>query len=129
MSGIELQMTWLDDRRFADHALNPSPVWLWRADAQRILWANPTAAAIFDADSSAALAKREFTATHPGAAQIARLAGTLPAGGAQRLERLRGFGAGIGGTLVCMCSRVQEVPRFQAMSARHMMTTRQGARE
>ena len=106
MSGIELQMTWLDDRRFADHALNPSPVWLWRADAQRILWANPTAAAIFDADSSAALAKREFTATHPGAAQIARLAGTLPAGGAQRLERLRGFGAGIGGTLVCMCSRV-----------------------
>ena len=106
MSGIELQMTWLDDRRFADHALNPSPVWLWRADAQRILWANPTAAAIFDAESPAALATREFTATHPSAAQIVRLAGTLPAGGAQRLERLRGFGAGIGGTLVCMCSRV-----------------------
>ena len=63
MSGIELQMTWLDDRRFADHALNPSPVWLWRADAQRILWANPTAAAIFDAESPAALATQPPTQT------------------------------------------------------------------
>jgi PAS domain S-box-containing protein len=106
MSDIELQMDWLHDRRFADHALNPSPVWLWRADAQRILWANPTAAAIFDAGSAAALAQRVFITTHPGAAQIARLAGTLPAGGVARLERLRGFGAGIGGTLVCLCSRI-----------------------
>ncbi|MDO8877771.1 MAG: histidine kinase dimerization/phospho-acceptor domain-containing protein [Pseudolabrys sp.] len=106
MTGIERQMTWLNDRRFADHALDPSPVWLWSADAQRILWANPTAAAIFDAPSATALAQRVFITTHPGAAQIARLAGTLPAGGAQRLERLRGFGAGIGGTLVCLCSRI-----------------------
>ena len=106
MTGIELQTSWLDDRRFADHALDPSPVWLWSADAQRILWANPTAAAIFDAASTAALAQRQFAVTHPSAAQIVRLAGTLPAGGGQRLERLRGFGAGIGGTLVCLCSRV-----------------------
>ena len=35
-----------------------------------------------------------------------RLAGTLPQGGAPRLERLRGFGAGIGGTLLCLCSRL-----------------------
>ena len=40
------------------------------------------------------------------AAQIARLAGTLPQGGAPRLERLRGFGAGFGGTLICLCSRI-----------------------
>ena len=106
MSGIESQMTWLTDRRFADHALNPSPVWLWRADAQRILWANPTAAAIFDAASPAVLAERDFAVSHPSAAQIARLAATLPQGGGQRLERLRGFGAGIGGTLVCLCTRV-----------------------
>ena len=106
MSGIELQMTWLEDRRLADHALSPSPVWLWRDDAQHVLWANPTAAAIFDAASPSALAQRQFAVTHPSAAQVVRLAGTLPAGGGQRLERLRGFGAGIGGTLVCLCSRI-----------------------
>ncbi len=72
----------------------------------KILWANPTAAAIFDAGSPAALAQRTFEPTHPSAAQILRLAGTLPAGAGQRLERLRGFGAGIGGTLICLCSRI-----------------------
>jgi PAS domain S-box-containing protein len=106
MSETEFQLKFLEDRRFAEHALSPSPLWLWSVDAQKVLWANPTAAAIFDAASSAALAQRTFEPTHPGAAQILRLAGTLPAGSGQRLERLRGFGAGIGGTLICLCSRV-----------------------
>ena len=47
-----------------------------------------------------------FRAEHPAAAQIARLAGTLPQGGAARLERLRGFGASVGGPLTCLCSRI-----------------------
>ena len=106
MSDTEYQLTWLGDPRLAEHALSPSPVWLWRADAQRVLWANPAAAAIFDAASPLALSQRPFDPKHPGAAQIARLSGTLPQGGAARLERLRGFGAPIGGTLVCLCSRV-----------------------
>jgi PAS domain S-box-containing protein len=106
MSETEFQLKFLEDRRFAEHALSPSPLWLWRVDAQKILWANPTAAAIFDAASPAALAQRTFEPTHPSAAQILRLAGTLPAGAGQRLERLRGFGAGIGGTLTCLCSRI-----------------------
>jgi PAS domain S-box-containing protein len=37
--------------------------------------------------------------------QVTRLAGTLPQGGAARLERLRGFGASVGGPLTCLCSR------------------------
>ncbi len=106
MSGVEFQMTLMDDRRLADHALAPSPVWLWRDDAQRILWANPAAAAIFDAPSASALAQRTFAPNHQAAAQILRLAGTLPPGGGQRLERLRGFGAGMGGMLTCLCSRI-----------------------
>ncbi|MDO9414334.1 MAG: histidine kinase dimerization/phospho-acceptor domain-containing protein [Pseudolabrys sp.] len=106
MSGSDTHTPWLDDRRFAEHALNPAPVWLWRADAQQILWANPTAAAIFDAESATALAQREFEPSHPSAAQIVRLAGTLPQGGGQRLERLRGFGASMGAMLTCLCSRV-----------------------
>lgn len=106
MSETEFQLKFLEDRRFAEHALSPSPLWLWSVDAQNILWANPAAAAIFDAASPAVLTRRTFEPTHPSAAQILRLAGTLPAGAGQRLERLRGFGAGIGGTLICLCSRV-----------------------
>jgi PAS domain S-box-containing protein len=106
MTASEQPMGFLGDARLAQHALSPSPVWLWRADAMRVLWCNPTAAAIFDAETSTALAERDFAPDHPAAAQIARLAGTLPQGGAARLERLRGFGAKIGGTLTCLCSHL-----------------------
>ena len=106
MSGTGFQFACLSDPRLAVHALSPTPVWLWSADATRVLWANPTAAAIFDAASPKALAAVNFEPTHPAAAQIARLAGTLRAGAAPRLERLRGFGASFGGTLICLCSRI-----------------------
>ena len=106
MSGTEFQSAWLNDPRLAAHALSPAPVWLWSADASRILWANPTAAAIFDAASPGAAASLQFDPQHVSAAQIVRLAGTLPHGGAPRLERLRGFGASFGGTLICLCSRI-----------------------
>src|SRR5579872_2037532 len=97
---------YLSDPRLAAQALSPMPAWLWNADASCVLWANPTAAAIFNAPSPAALAAREFATAHPAAAQILRLAATLPHGGAPRLERLRGFGAGVGAALTCLCSRI-----------------------
>ena len=106
MTGSDLHFKYLREPQLAAHALNPVPVWLWSADADRILWANPTGAAIFDAPSPSAIAAREFEPRHVAAAQIARLAGTLPQGGAPRLERLRGFGASFGGTLICLCSRI-----------------------
>jgi PAS domain S-box-containing protein len=106
MSGPEFQIACLSDPRLSAHALSPTPAWLWSTDASRILWANPTGAAIFDAASPAALGRVQFDARHPAAMQIARLAGTLPQGGAARLERLRGFGASVGGTLICLCSRL-----------------------
>jgi PAS domain S-box-containing protein len=106
MSGTEFQSAWLNDPRLAAHALSPTPVWLWSADAARILWANPTAAANFDVGSPGALASLRFESSNPSAAQIARLAGTLPHGGMPRLERLRGFGASFGSTLICLCSRI-----------------------
>ena len=93
MSGTGVEFTCLNDQRLAAHALNPSPVWLWSADATRILWANPAAAAIFGAASPGALGARRFDRQHPAAAQIGHLTGTLPQGGAARLERLHGFGA------------------------------------
>jgi hypothetical protein len=96
----------LRDPRLAAHALAPAPVWLWSPDADRILWANPAGAAIFDAASPGEAALLRFDARHSASVQVARLSGTLPHGGAPRLERLRGFGASIGATLVCLCSRV-----------------------
>jgi PAS domain S-box-containing protein len=106
MSGTESQIDFLRDPRLAAHALRPMPVWLWSTDASHMLWANPTAAAIFNAESPAAASAIRFGANHPAAAQVARLAGTLPQANAPRLERLRGFGASVGGTLTCMCSRL-----------------------
>ncbi|HZL39786.1 MAG TPA: histidine kinase dimerization/phospho-acceptor domain-containing protein [Pseudolabrys sp.] len=106
MSGTEFQFTCLTDPRLAAHALSPTPAWLWSADATCVLWSNPTAAAIFDAASPAELAAIRFEPGHAAAAQVARLAGTLPQGGAPRLERLRSFGASVGGTLICLCSRI-----------------------
>jgi PAS domain S-box-containing protein len=105
MNGPEFQFAWLSDARLAAYALSPSPVWLWSADATRVLWANPTAAAIFETASPKAITALQFDPQHASAAQILRLAGTLPAGGTPRLERLRGFGASVGGTLLCHCAR------------------------
>src|SRR5947207_3870833 len=99
MTEPEVQFARLRDPRLAAHALNPAPVWLWAADASHLLWANSNGAAIFDAASPGAATALRFNARHAAAAQIARLARTLPHGAVPRLERLRGFGAGIGGML------------------------------
>jgi PAS domain S-box-containing protein len=96
----------LTDPRLAPYATGDIPAWLWSADATRILWGNPAAAAIFNAPSSAALTGHTIDPKGSAALQIARLAGTLSHGAAPRLERLRGFGGRIGGALMCGCSRI-----------------------
>lgn len=106
---------WLDDARLAEYALAPAPVWLWRADARAILWANAGAAAIFNAPTAADLARQTFDPHHTAAAQIKRLSGTLPPAGIKRLERLRGFGAPLGGVLTCLCSRLKLADNSEAI--------------
>src|SRR5262249_8201120 len=106
MTETEFQFARLRDPRFAAHALNPAPAWLWDVDADRLLWTNPTGAAVFEAKSPGEALSLRFKSSDVRTAQIARLAGTLPQGGTPRLERLRGFGARIGGTLICLCSRI-----------------------
>jgi PAS domain S-box-containing protein len=107
MTDITPHIVFLRDPRFAAHALAPAPVWLWSADGTHILWANPAGAAIFNASSPGDATLLRFDARrHPASVQVARLAGALTQGGAPRLERLRGFGASIGATLVCLCSRI-----------------------
>jgi PAS domain S-box-containing protein len=96
----------LSEPALAVHATSALPAWLWSMDGRRLIFANPTGAAILGADTCAAAAGREFEAGHSAAAQIAGIAESLPASGAPRLQRLRGFGAGFGRTLTCLCRQV-----------------------
>ena len=89
----------------ADHATSAAPAWVWSADGSRIVWANAVGAAMFGAEP-ASCGTRRFDSKHPAAAEIVRLAASLPAAGQQRLERLRGFGGGIGRAVTCLCARV-----------------------
>ncbi len=106
MSEVNTPLSVLRDPRLAPHATAGNPAWLWSTDGTRLLWANPTGAAIFGFDTSAACAQRSFSPDQLATSQIARLAGTLSLGGNPRLEMLRGFGAGFGRALLCACSRV-----------------------
>ena len=108
-------LVFLGDPRLAPYATGDIPAWLWSADATRILWGNAAAAAIFNAESSAALTGHTIDPKGSAALQIARLAGTLPHGAAPRLERLRGFGGRIGGALLCGCSRIVLADRTPAI--------------
>lgn len=89
------------------HATSPLPVWLWSSDGSRVLWANPVAARLFGAANAAELAGRSFGPADAHRRLVAQLARRLPAGGATRLERLRGFGARLGTLVTCACSRLE----------------------
>jgi PAS domain S-box-containing protein len=93
---VERDLALLRHPRVAAFATSAWPAWLWSVDGSRILWANAVGAAIVGADKPADSLQ----------AQIVRLAATLPSGARERLERLRGLGAGFGRTLTCACSRI-----------------------
>ena len=115
MSEARSLLVYLRDPRLAPHVTAETPAWLWSADAARILWGNPAAAAIFNAASPAALAGHTIDPKGSAALQMARLAGTLPHGAPPRLERLRGFGGRFGGALLCGCSRIMLTDRTPAI--------------
>ena len=106
MTFVESELALLRDPRLAAPATSPWPAWLWSADASRMLWANAAGAALFGAADTRECVQRRFDVTNPAAAQIVRLAATLPSAGPPRLERLRGFGLGFGRALTCACSRL-----------------------
>jgi PAS domain S-box-containing protein len=106
MKDAEIQELAANDPRLAAYAASRLPAWLWSADGQRILWANPAGLRLFGAATIAALAEKIFGPADPHRRQIARLAGRLRSGGAIRLERLQGFGAALGTLATCGCLRV-----------------------
>jgi PAS domain S-box-containing protein len=107
MKNAELQLRGLDDPRLAVHATSALPAWLWSIDGTRILWANPVGAKLFGAPNGVALAQKSFGPADARRRLVCELAATLPAGGATRLERLRGFGAPLGLLVTCACLRLQ----------------------
>src|SRR5271156_5832928 len=94
---VESEPDLLRNPRVAVLATSAWPAWLWNTDGSQILWANAVGAAIFGAATTGACAQLRFDVHDASAAQIVRLAATLPVGAPERLERLRGFGAGLGG--------------------------------
>jgi PAS domain S-box-containing protein len=106
MSDSATQLGYFRDPRISAHAVTPEPAWLWSADGTQILWANAVGAAIFGAETPAALAGHRFDPQDSVAQQIARIAAVLPADGIPRLERLSGLGAEASCSLPCGCSRI-----------------------
>ena len=106
MAIVKSELGLLLHTRLAALATSAWPAWLWSADGSRILWANAVGAAIFGASTTNKVAQRPFDLNGRIAAQIVRLAVTLPTSGLSRLERLRNFGAGFGSALTCACSRI-----------------------
>ncbi|MCP3371128.1 PAS domain-containing protein, partial [Bradyrhizobium cajani] len=106
MTSSDFQLRGVGDPRLAVHATSPLPAWLWSIDGTRVLWANPVGARLFGAADAAALAQKTFGPADSHRRQVARLARRLSAGGAVRLERLRGFGARLGTLMTCACARL-----------------------
>jgi PAS domain S-box-containing protein len=105
MNNAEFQLRGVGDPRLAVYATSALPVWLWSIDGTRILWANPVGARIFGAANGAALTQKTFGPADQYRRQVAQLANRLPANGAIRLERLRGF-APMGALVTCGCARL-----------------------
>jgi len=101
----ETELALLHAPRLAAVATSAKPAWLWRADGTHLIWVNAVGAAIFGAANAKACTTFEFRADSTTAAQIARLAATLPESGQERLERLRGFSVRFA-PLTCLCSRI-----------------------
>ena len=101
----ETELALLHAPRLAAVATSAKPAWLWSADGTHLIWVNAVGAAIFGAANAKACTTFEFGADSTTAAQIVRLAATLPESGQERLERLRGFSVRFA-PLTCLCSRI-----------------------
>jgi signal transduction histidine kinase len=97
------------DPRLTPYAASAEPVWLWSTSGPgipSILWTNAAGADVFGAATVGELIRRGFEPDDPAVTEVVRLAGSLPRGGAPRLERLRGFGTGAVRLPVCACSKI-----------------------
>ena len=99
------QLDILRDPKLAAHATSGLPIWLFDLSGTKLLFANPSGAALFGFASTHAAMAASFENTEI-ARQVARSAATLRPDGTPRLERLRGMGMPVGRPLICSCSKV-----------------------
>jgi PAS domain S-box-containing protein len=95
----------MTDQQLAPYATSAQPAWLWSTDGSRILWCNPAGAAVLALGDRGRLGK-PLSPANPHRREVAQLARRIGPGAAQRLERLRGFGARLGQLTTCACSQL-----------------------
>lgn len=93
-------------KKLSAFSLSAAPAWVWSTGGERLLWANAAGRAFFRAASDDALRARAFGPADPYRRQVKQLVSILAPSGALRLERLRGFGAPLGGLMTCGCARI-----------------------
>jgi hypothetical protein len=103
MDNVPFAPVYVRDPRLAPYVTSAQPAWLWSASGLRVMWSNAAGAAVFGAATVTELMARAFDPDDPAPIEIVRLTGSLQRGGAPRLERLRGFGAGVLRLPVCAC--------------------------
>ena len=99
------QLDILRDPKLAAHGTSGLAIWLFDLSGTKLLFANPSGAALFGFASTNAAMAASFENTEI-ARQVARSAATLRPDGTPRLERLRGMGMPVGRPLICSCSKV-----------------------
>lgn len=82
-------VTLLSDPRVAALVTEAGAWWLWRADGSALLATNEPGSRGLGATGASIAVERQYADSHPFAAQIIRIARTLPQDGTPRLERLR----------------------------------------
>ena len=106
MSRAALSLQVIQNERLSALCLSAAPAWLWSDTGERLLWANAAGCAFFHAPDEDALLARTFGPADPYRRLVKQLAAILSLSGALRLERLRGFGAPLGGLMTCGCARM-----------------------
>ena len=91
--------------RIAEYALSPMPAWLWSGDGERLLWFNAAGGRAFGLRPGALLSD-PFKPADPHRRQAMQVARRITAINEMRLERLRGFGAALGGLSTLACTRL-----------------------
>lgn len=106
MPRAEFSLQAIRNSRLSTFCLSAAPAWVWSEAGHRLLWANAAGRAFFRAPSDDALLERTFGPADPYRRQVKQLASILAPSGTLRLERLRGFGAHLGGLMTCGCARM-----------------------
>lgn len=106
MSRAAFSLQAIRNSRLSTFCLGAAPAWVWSEAGSRLLWANAAGRAFFRAPSDDALLAHTFGPADPYRRQVRQLASILAPSGALRLERLRGFGAPLGGLMTCGCARI-----------------------